>query len=121
MRSRYTAYVLENHDYLLETWHPATRPDKNALGGTLLRWIGLKIVHTDQGERQDASGFVEFIASYVHGSGGCSLHEQSRFVREDGRWLYMDGDCQVSNIERNDACPCGSGRKFKHCCCTTQP
>jgi len=121
MRSRYTAYVLGRQDYLLKTWHPTTRPEKDALGGTSLHWIGLRIMRADKSGRQDTSGIVEFIASYVHESGGNSLHEQSRFVHEDGHWLYVDGDCRVSNIEQNEACPCGSGRTFKRCCGTTHP
>jgi len=121
MRSRYTAYVLEKYDYLLKTWHSTTRPEKGALGGTSLHWIGLDIVRTEQGKRQNTSGAVEFIASYVHESTGNSLHELSRFVREGKRWLYVDGDCRVSHIGRNDTCPCGSGRKFKHCCSPGYP
>jgi Mlc titration factor MtfA (ptsG expression regulator) len=28
----------------------------------------------------------------------------------------LDGDALVRTIGRNDRCPCGSGKKFKHCC-----
>jgi len=113
MRSRYAAYVLGRYDYLYATWHDSTRPAEGALGGTGLHWISLEVVRAasagDVGE-------VEFIASYVDRGKGRCLHETSRFVREDGRWLYVDGDCRMGDIGRNDACPCGSGRKFKQCC-----
>jgi len=114
MRSRYAAYVLGKYDYLLVSWHPLTRPAR--LGGTALRWIGLEILRTVAGGVQDDVGEVEFIASYVEKGKGKRLHELSRFVCEEGRWLYMDGDCQVDDIGRNNACPCGSGKKFKRCC-----
>jgi len=114
MRSRYAAYVLEKYDYLLATWHPDTRPA--SLGGTALRWIGLEIVQAVAGGAQDDAGEVEFIAAYVDNGKGSRLHETSRFVRENGWWFYVDGDCRVENIGRNDACPCGSGKKFKRCC-----
>jgi len=113
MRSRYSAYVLNCHDYLLATWHASTRPDKAALGGTSLHWIGLEIIHSAS---QDESGEVEFDASYVDRGKGRRLHEASRFLREGGQWLYVDGDCRVEEIGRNDVCPCGSGKKFKRCC-----
>jgi len=116
MRSRYTAYVLARHDYLFATWHPATRPEAGSMGGTTLRWIGLQIVHAEAGGPADANGVVEFIASYVDRGKGKRLFERSHFVCEAGRWFYVDGDCRVEVIGRNDPCPCGSGRKFKQCC-----
>ncbi|OIO68171.1 MAG: preprotein translocase subunit SecA [Zetaproteobacteria bacterium CG12_big_fil_rev_8_21_14_0_65_55_1124] len=116
MRSRYTAYVLGRHAYLYATWHSSTRPAPGSLGGTDLGWIGLEIIRTSSGGAGDIAGEVEFIASYVDRGKGKRLHETSRFVREDGRWFYVDGDCRVGEIGRNDACPCGSGKKFKRCC-----
>jgi len=56
------------------------------------------------------------VASYVDRGKGRRLHEESRFLRENGQWLYVDGDCRVEEIGRNDTCPCGSGKKFKRCC-----
>jgi len=115
MRSRYAAYVLGNHDdYLQQTWHPDTCPE--SIGGTSLKWIGLEIVDSKAGSATDDSGEVSFIAGFIDGSRGRRLHETSRFVRLDGRWLYLDGECRVSDIGRNDPCPCGSGVKFKKCC-----
>jgi len=113
MRSRYSAYVLGRHEYLYATWHASTRPAAGSLGGTGLQWFGLQIVRA---ESDDAAGMVEFMAAYIDRGKAKCLHETSRFVHEDGRWLYVDGDCRVSDVGRNDTCPCGSGRKFKQCC-----
>lgn len=99
MRSRYTAYTLGREDYLLRTWHPSTRPATLGLEQTpglehtaALKWLGLKILGTEAGGAEDGTGVVEFVArSKIHGRAQ-RLHERSRFVKEDGRWLYVDGE-----------------------------
>jgi SEC-C motif-containing protein len=90
MRSRYTAYTLENEDYLLATWHPSTRPDSLKLAdGPHKKWLGLRVSrHEQTGENHSV---VEFVARYKVGGRAHRLHEISRFVRESGRWLYVDG------------------------------
>ena len=91
MRSRYSAYVLGLEPYLLSTWHPTTRPD--SLGLTTdpaPKWLGLEVKrHEPTGPD---SAIVEFVARYKVGGRAHRLHESSRFVREDGRWFYVDGD-----------------------------
>lgn len=90
MRSRYTAYALARADYLLRTWHASTRPARLDLDGEI-KWLGLKVVRSAGGSAHDHEGFVEFVARYKpHGPAG-RLHETSRFVKEDGRWYYVDG------------------------------
>ncbi len=92
MRSRYSAYVLGDRDYLLATWHPDTRPADLDLGDTAAtRWLGLDVKrHAVTGPD---SAIVEFVARYrIGGASAVRLHEVSRFVREDGRWYYVDGD-----------------------------
>lgn len=89
MRSRYCAFVLEDAGYLLATWHPSTRPPEIGFE-TGLKWLGLEV--RDE-RRLDAShAEVEFIARSRLGGRGQRLHERSRFVCEDGRWYYVDGD-----------------------------
>ncbi len=89
MRSRYTAYVLKLEDYLLSTWHPRTRPAELELAASPRRWLGLKIL---QHEPLTAdSAIVEFIARYKAGGAVREMRETSRFVCENGRWLYIDG------------------------------
>jgi SEC-C motif-containing protein len=92
MRSRYSAFVLYNEPYLLASWHPSTRPPAVPFDRQQ-KWLGLKIV--DARVTGPDTAEVEFIARYRIGGGSAArLHERSRFVREDGRWLYVDGDLQ---------------------------
>lgn len=89
MRSRYSAYVLEREDYLLDTWHPATRPAQIAFEPGL-RWLGLTVQQHRQADPQQAT--VRFVARSKQGGRAHRLQETSRFVCEGGRWLYVDGD-----------------------------
>ena len=92
MRSRYSAYVFGLTDYLLATWHPATRPPADSLApDAQTRWLGLNVIrHTPAGP--DVA-VVEFVARYRNGGGpAVRLHEVSRFTREDGAWFYIDGE-----------------------------
>ena len=89
MRSRYSAYALGHDAYLLQTWHPSTRPP--TLGsGNGARWIRLDVVRHEQNGEDRA--VVEFDARYKINGRAHRLHEISRFVREDERWFYVDGD-----------------------------
>jgi SEC-C motif-containing protein len=113
MRARYAAYVLGDTAYLRATWHPDTCPQE--LGGPT-RWLGLRVLHCDGGQAGDSEGTVEFVAAFREAGRVRQLHETSRFVHQGGRWLYVDGDLQLRDVGRNEPCPCGSGRKLKHCC-----
>jgi SEC-C motif-containing protein len=88
MRSRYVAYVQGRADYLLQTWHPATRPTTLDLESEPVRWLGLQVHRVEAGGLQDNEGIVEFVARYKVGGRAHRLHEVSRFVREAGRWFY---------------------------------
>ena len=90
MRSRYAAFVLCNEPYLLATWHPTQRPPSVEFDAGR-KWLGLRIVSSRATGADSAE--VEFIArSKVSNAAAVRLHERSRFVREGGRWLYVDGD-----------------------------
>lgn len=89
MRSRYSAYVMKLEDYLLATWHPDTRPAALDLAYDDTKWLGLEVKCHRQESADQAS--VEFVARYKIAGRAHRLHEISRFVREDGRWFYMDG------------------------------
>mgnify|MGYP001064856039 FL=1 len=89
MRSRYTAFVLGRAGYLLATWHASRRPgsldpDEGA------KWLGLE-VRSHCATAEDRAE-VEFVARWRVGGRAVRLHERSRFVREQGRWYYVDGD-----------------------------
>lgn len=89
MRSRYSAFVLGLSDYLRTTWHPDTCPADLSLDPAVT-WLGLEVRAS---ALTDAThGEVEFVARWREGGKGHRLHERSRFVLQDGRWYYVDGD-----------------------------
>ena len=91
MRSRYSAYVLALEPYLLTTWHASTRPARLDLAAEEKgQWLGLEIKRHQRTGDDRAS--VEFVARHKTGGRAHRLHEVSRFVREDGRWYYVDGE-----------------------------
>lgn len=109
MRSRYCAYVLQLGDYLLATWHHSTRPGAIDFDDAP-KWLGLTVKsalsqkkpgNATLAEQEEAiastvesiaNSTVEFIARYKIAGRAYRLHETSRFVRENGRWFYLDGE-----------------------------
>lgn len=92
MRSRFAAFRNGDAAWLLRTWHPSTRPATLDLVDNP-RWRGLQIVDVVRGGATDDEGVVEFRATFLDPDGGIGiLHERSRFVREHGRWFYVDGE-----------------------------
>ena len=89
MRSRYTAFVCERADYLLATWHPSHRPASLDFDAAA-QWLGLEVRGHWVDDADHAE--VEFVARHRLGGRAVRLHERSRFVREGGRWYYVDGD-----------------------------
>lgn len=90
MRSRYSAFVQDRLDYLLATWHASTRPVSLAANPPGMKWLGLEIRRATAIDDDQAT--VEFVARHKLGGRAERLSELSRFVREDGRWFYVDGD-----------------------------
>lgn len=90
MRSRYSAFVRGDRSYLLATWFTGTRPADLAPDPPGLRWLGLDVRRHAEQDADHAT--VEFVARSKLGGRAHRLHETSRFVRQDGRWLYVDGD-----------------------------
>lgn len=119
MRSRYTAYAMQNASYLIATWHPDCQPEQwrsslqEGFANTL--WQGLQVIASQDG-RDENEGFVEFAARFTEPDNEKVhlIHERSRFLRLKDRWYYIDGIKPQTG--RNDACPCGSGKKYKKCC-----
>lgn len=119
MRSRYSAFVLANADYLLKSWHPSTRPTELELNLEDV-WCGLKVLNSEQ---LTASGKVHFQAVFKEqvdkkAAQFFIIDENSNFVLEAGHWFYVDGLPVVTQLkpQRNDICPCNTGLKFKKCC-----
>ncbi|MDG1581373.1 YchJ family protein [Pseudomonas sp. GOM6] len=119
MRSRYSAYVLGLIDYLRDTTLPAQQSGLDlagirawSLGST---WLGLEVESSEVIGAQPEHAFVTFTASWHDGTSQHSHRERSAFVQRNGRWYFIDPTVALK-VGRNDACPCGSGQKFKKCC-----
>ena len=93
MRSRYSAHVFGLNTYLLETWHPRTRPTTLAPPPPGLRWIGLEVRR--HSPLDDDHATVEFVARSKLGGRAERMQVTSRFERVDGRWLYVDDDAAL--------------------------
>ncbi len=89
MRSRYSAFVVGNEKYLRDTWLAENRPAGAIIDKKdLTKWVGLKILgHQELEDRAT----VEFIANYKRNGRMLKLHENSRFIKQEGRWYYVDG------------------------------
>jgi SEC-C motif-containing protein len=126
MRSRYSAYVKVECDYIFETTHPDHRKDFDHQGTRQWAeesvWEGLEILSTTKGAEGDQDGTVEFVAKFREKGVRRTHHELAEFTNVDGRWYFTDGSAVApkpivsSKIGRNDPCTCGSGQKFKKCC-----
>lgn len=88
MRSRYTAFVVQDADYLLLTWHSSTRPGRIGFDAED-HWTGLDVLTVTGGGMLEPTGTVEFRANYRRLGADRSQHEVSRFVRENGHWVYL--------------------------------
>jgi SEC-C motif-containing protein len=88
MRSRFSAFSVGDTAYLLRTWHSTTRPARLTLDPQQ-RWTRLDVLSIDQGGLFDTMGTVEFRAHYRESGRPGTLHEHSRFGREDGDWVYL--------------------------------
>jgi SEC-C motif-containing protein len=88
MRSRYSAFVLADDDYLLDSWHPLTSPEQLDLSDNP-DWLQLQIISSHEDNEQ---GRVHFRAFYHDGKQRKFLEEHSEFRKINGRWLYLRGD-----------------------------
>lgn len=96
MRSRYSAYVTGDINYLLNSHHYQTRPTKerkNILKWTKsVNWLGLEVISTKLGQIADKEGYVEFKALFMENGKVECIHENSYFVKENNSWYYKSGD-----------------------------
>lgn len=93
MRSRYTAYVLKNVDYLVETTLPASRTcdlaDDIRSWMNQVQWQRLHVLSTQDGGSSDNKGIVEFVAEFIGPNGAERHFERSRFKKVHGGWFYV--------------------------------
>jgi SEC-C motif domain protein len=126
MRARYTAYVVGEIDYILNSVHPESPGDADRASteawSKAAEWVRLEIIETAQGAEQDEQGIVEFAAHFKLRNIPQKHHERALFKKHKGKWMYFDGEekrpepIRVQKVGRNDPCPCGSGKKYKKCC-----
>lgn len=94
MRSRYSAFVLAEVDYLMKTHHHLKRSlvDKDDIRAWTksVKWLGLEVINKSGGEPKDVFGTVEFKAHFKEGFFRNKIHENSKFIKENGRWVYFD-------------------------------
>jgi len=127
MRSRYSAYAEHEIDFIINS---CLARGKNDIDPKSTRdwsekstWLGLKIILTEKGGPEDNEGTVEFEALYERDGLKEVHHETARFKKENSEWFYEDGHVVPRTVVRsapktgrNEPCPCGSGKKYKHCC-----
>lgn len=107
MISRYEAFKNGDWNYLASTSLHQSIADLQ--GAEHIEWLKLDVLNA-------YDNIVEFKAYYKESGMLHLLHEKSRFLLEDGVWKYDDGELFNTKIQRNEPCPCGSGKKFKKCC-----
>lgn len=128
MRARYSAYVKTEIDFIAKSCLKKEGEDDIDMEETRRwseksDWLGLKIHGTKQGGSDDAEGIVEFSAYYVLDGLRDEHREVAGFKKVDGEWFYAEGQVAATTVVRaqpkvgrNDPCPCGSSKKYKHCC-----
>jgi len=107
MISRYEAFVKKDWQYLAHTSTSQTQEELAMMPE--LEWLKLDVLEAYE-------NVVEFKAYYKENGKIGVLHEKSNFIQKDGVWKYHDGKLFNSKVERNELCPCGSGKKYKKCC-----
>lgn len=127
MRSRYTAFVRGDLTYIDQTHAPEKRDkvERSATKNTFnsVEWVRLEVLQTERGGVRDDTGMVEFAAHFRQNGAEMVHRERSKFRRDNGLWVYVDGDFPgdagvpgKGKVGRNASCPCGSGKKYKKCC-----
>ncbi len=128
MRSRYSAFVEGDIDYIINTHDPDTvhtvDRDSTEEWAKQSDWKGLEITETVDGGEGDSHGRVDFCATYELKGTHIEHRESATFRKAGDTWFFVDGE-QIAGppvrrespkVGRNDPCPCGSGKKYKRCC-----
>ncbi|MDL5513405.1 YchJ family metal-binding protein [Arenibacter sp. M-2] len=93
MRSRYSAFVLGNGNYLMDSHHSSSRPIKEKKSieawAKSVSWIRLEILDKEKGGIYDQKGTVTFNAYFFENGKVEVIYEKSDFVKENGLWMYL--------------------------------
>jgi SEC-C motif-containing protein len=124
MRARFTAHAVHDYKFLHDSYRgTAGKPYAPEDGEPSIVWTRLEIHAHETTDNPDRS-FVDFSAYGTEEGVEKVMHEKAEFLRIDGSWLYNRemrlGPAPYKSahpkVGRNDPCPCGSGKKYKHCC-----
>ncbi|GHU30399.1 UPF0225 protein [Spirochaetia bacterium] len=126
MRARYSAYAEHAVTFIINTCTKTQdRIDEKETRewSEQSEWLGLEILSVQGGGIDDSEGVVEFKANFRRNGAADMHHERASFRKQHGKWLYDTGKMVIQTVTRdtpkigrNDPCPCGSGKKYKHCC-----
>ena len=115
MRSRYVAFKTANANYILQTQSPELSDVAEELFEQQLlkqKFIDLKVIESQEFEVYFQAKFIEEDVLYI-------LQERSGFIFKDGHYIYdksIDMKIDQEPLTNKMPCPCGSGKKYKHCC-----
>jgi len=124
MRSRYTAYVMHEIDYIINTCKENVKLKRENIEDWSNNsvWLGIEIISTNISASGD-TGTVEFKSVYEQQRLKNVHHEIASFEKVEERWLYASGKVFSVPVTRSDTkqgrneyCLCGSGKKYKYCC-----
>jgi SEC-C motif domain protein len=124
MRARFTAHAVHDFKFLHRTYRPTAKQPFTEVGADpAMKWTKL-VVHSHEPGGHPDMAYVDFSAYGTEEGAELVLHEKAEFARQDGAWIYTravrEGPAPFKSTApkpgRNDPCPCGSGRKYKHCC-----
>lgn len=94
MRSRYSAFTLGKGNYLFQSHDSKTRVKSNKKvienWAKSVQWMSLEVMNTTKGTSSDEEGTVEFKAFFIEAGKLDAIHENSRFRKENGHWVYVD-------------------------------
>lgn len=97
MRSRFTAYILNDANYIIKTTHKSNQEytlnieswKKDIMNfSDYTEFLGLEILESVEGKEES---FIKFNAILKQGNLDASFTENSRFLKVENRWFYVDG------------------------------
>jgi SEC-C motif-containing protein len=127
LRSRYSAFVKGEIDYILATHDSETRDqvkkEEIESWSKESQWLGLEVLQIHPESQDGNEAVIDFTARYETGEKTFDHTERSTFRKKNGRWFFHDAqELHIGpyrrvepKVGRNDPCPCGSGKKFKKC------
>ncbi|WP_426370394.1 YchJ family protein [Pseudocolwellia sp. HL-MZ7] len=123
MRSRYSAYALQNSEYIFNTYSKASQKKQSLqeidTWAKETQWVNLDVIDASE-YKVTSEPTVTFEAIYKNNGSFYKMREKSSFIKEDKTWKYVDGSDlsfdELNSPKRNDVCLCSSGKKYKKCC-----